>query len=187
MYLVSYQIFHKLVLTILKITFSKNKQREIVYRNYKYFNSHNFNNELKFVFSNENIDSSSKFNQTFLDELNKHAPLKKKRLRASHASYVSMSMRKAIMRRSYLENVYFKNRTNKSLRAYKKQKKYCSRLYKKERKKFFSKLNPYFVIDNKLFWKTVKTFFANKGSFEGNIKHVEKDEILQDDKKLLKN
>ena len=109
-------------MTVLKTTFSKNKPREIVYRNYKYFNSQNFNDELKFVFSKENIDSCSKFNQTFLNVLNKHAPLKKKQLRANHASYMSKSMRKAITRRSYLENVYFKKRTGNSLRAYKKQK-----------------------------------------------------------------
>ena len=42
--------FHKLVMTVLKTTFSKNKPREIVYRNYKYFNSQNFIDELKFVF-----------------------------------------------------------------------------------------------------------------------------------------
>ena len=109
-------------MAVLKTTFSKNKPREIVYRNYKYFNSQNFNDELKFVFSKENIDSCSKFNQTFLNVLNKHAPLKKKQLRANHASYMSKSMRKAITRRSYLENVYFKKRTGNSLRAYKKQK-----------------------------------------------------------------
>ena len=167
---------HKLV-----ITFSKNKPREIVYRNYKYFNSQNFNDELKFVFSKENIDSCTKFNQTFLNVLNKYAPLKKKQLRASHYSYVSKSMRKAIKRRFYLENVYFKKRMDKSLRAYKKQKNYCSRLFKKERKKFFNKLNPSFFNDNKLFWKTIKPFFSNKGSSGSNIKLVEKDEILQDD------
>ena len=53
--------FHKLVMTLLKTTFSKNKPREIVYRNYKYFNSQNFNDELQFVLSKENIDSCSKF------------------------------------------------------------------------------------------------------------------------------
>ena len=79
-----------------------------MYRNYKYFNSQNFNDELKLVFSKQNIYSCSKFNQTFLNVLNKHVPLKKKQLRADHASHVSNSMRKAIMRRSYLENNYFK-------------------------------------------------------------------------------
>ena len=53
--------FHKLVMTVLKTTFSKNKPREIVYRNYKYFNSQNFNDELQFVLSKENTDSCSKF------------------------------------------------------------------------------------------------------------------------------
>ena len=178
--------FHKLVMTVLKTTFSKNKPREIVYRNYKYFNSQNFNDELKFVFSKENIDSCSKFNQTFLNVLNKHAPLKKKQLRANHASYVSKSMRKAIMRRSYLEIFYFKKRTDKSLRAYKKQKNYCSRLYNKESKRFFNKLNPSFVIDNKLFWKTIKPFLSNKGSSGKNIKLVEYDKYCKMIRELLK-
>ena len=87
---------------VLKAMLSKNKPHEIMYRNYKYFNSQNFNDELKSVFSKENIDSCSKFNQTFLNVLNKHTPLKKKQLRANYASYVSKSMCKAIMRRSYL-------------------------------------------------------------------------------------
>ena len=176
--------FHKLVITVLKTTFSKNKPCEIVYKNYKYFNSQNFNDELKFAFSKENIDSCNIFNQTFLNVLNKHIPLKKKQFRANHDSYVSKSMRKATMRRSYLENVYLKKREGKSLRAYKKQKNCCSRVYKKERKQFFNKLNPFFVNDNKLFWKTIKPFFSNKGSSGSNIKLVEKDEILQNDKKI---
>ena len=97
-------------MTVLKTTFSKNKPHEIVYRNYKYFNSENFNDELKCVFPKENIDFCSQFNQTFLNVLNKHASLKKKQLRANHALYVSKSMRKAITRRSYLKNVYFKKK-----------------------------------------------------------------------------
>ena len=56
----------------------------------------------------------------FLKLLNKHVLIKKRELRANHASHVSMSMLKAIMRRSCLENVYFKKRTDKSLRAYRK-------------------------------------------------------------------
>ena len=90
-------------------------------------------------------------------------------------------MRKAIIKRSYLENVYFKKKVFQSVQ---KQKKYCSRFYKKDREKFFNKLNPSFVNYNKLFWKTVKPLFSNKGSSETNIKFVEKDEVLQDNKKI---
>ena len=54
--------------------------------------------------------------------LDKHAPLKRKLLRANLASYVSKALRKAIIMRSYLEKVYFKDRIENSLRAFKKQK-----------------------------------------------------------------
>ena len=57
-------------------------------------------------------------------------------------------------------------------------------MYKKERKKFFINLNTSFVNDNKLFWKTVKPFFSNKGSFGNKIKLVENDEVWYDDSKI---
>ena len=48
--------------------------------------------------------------------LNRHAPLTKKVLRANYSSYMSKMLRKAIMRRLYLEKNYF-NKTDQSLRA----------------------------------------------------------------------
>ena len=85
------------------------------------------------------------------------------------------------MRRSYLEKVYFKNRRENSLRAFKKQKNFCSLLYKKEREKFFNSLNPSFVKDSQLFWKKVKPFFSNKGDRGSNIQLAEDNELLQGD------
>ena len=41
---------HKLVLTVLKTAFSKNKPKELFYRDYKKFNFSNFNDELKTLF-----------------------------------------------------------------------------------------------------------------------------------------
>ena len=87
------------------------------------------------------------------------------------------------MRRSYLEKVYFKNRKENSLKVFNKQKTFCRQLYKKEGKKFFNSLNPSFVKDNKLFWKTVKPFFSNKGDRGLNIQLVEDNELLQYDQK----
>ena len=78
------------------------------------------------------------------------------------------------------------NKSEKSFKAYKKQKNFCSRLYKKERKQFFNNLNPSFVNDNKLFWKTTKPFFSRKGNYGSQIKPVEKDEVLQDDDLIAK-
>ena len=112
--------------------------------------------------------------------------MKRKLLRANHSSYISTPLRKAIMRRSHLEKVYYKNKSEKSFKAYKKQKNFCSRLYKKERKRFFNNLNPSFVTDNKLFWKTIKPFFSNKGNYGSQIILVEKDEVLQDNNLIAK-
>ena len=107
--------------------------------------------------------------------------MKRKLLRANHSAYVSKPLRKAIIRRSHLKKDYYKNKSEKNFKAYKKQKNFCSRLYKKERKRFFNNLNPSFVTDNKLFWKTTKPFFSNKGNCGSQIKLVGKDEVLQDD------
>ena len=121
------------------------------------------------------------FDQIFLNVLDKHAPMKRKLLRANHSFYISKPLRESIMRRSHLEKVYYKNKYEKSFKAYKKQKNFCSRLYKKERKRFFNNLNLSFVTDNKLFWKTIQPFFLNKVNYGSQIKFVEKDEVLQDD------
>ena len=78
------------------------------YRNYKYFDSRKFNKDLKEEFSREYVDSFIKFDDLLLEVLNRLAPLKKKMLRANLTPYVSKALRKAIMKRSCLENVYLK-------------------------------------------------------------------------------
>ena len=88
------------------------------------------------------------------------------------------------MKRSRLENNNRETLTEKSLKAYKKQKNYVSRLYKKERKMFFNSLNPSVISDNRKFWKTVKPLFSNKGNYGNKIKLVENEEIIDDDTKV---
>ena len=54
-----------------------------------------------------NIDYEN-FYEIVLSILNAHAPLKKKHLRANHASFVTREFRKAVMKRARLRNVYLK-------------------------------------------------------------------------------
>ena len=169
------------MLTVLKTTFCKNKSKELLYRDLKKFYFFYFNDELKTIFSRNTVRSCYQFDQIFLNVLDKHVPMKRKLLRANHSSYISKPSRKKITRRSHLEKVYYKKKSEKNFKAYNKQKNFCSRLYKKERKWFFNNLNPNFVTDNKLFWKTIKPFFSNKENYRSQIKLVEKDEILQGD------
>ena len=75
------------------------------------------------MFSQDPVNSFDKFDKVFLEVLDKYPPRKKKILRASHSPYLSKALRKAIMKRSYLEKLYFKNRTENSLKTYKRQKK----------------------------------------------------------------
>ena len=106
--------FHKLVLTVLKTSFDKNKPCEILYKDYKNFNSESFNENLQKKLSITQINTCKQFEDTFLSVLNMHAALKKKLLRAHHSQYVTKALRKAIMRRSKLEKIYFKKQTNES-------------------------------------------------------------------------
>ena len=54
-----------------------------------------------------NIDYED-FHEIVLSILNANAPLKKKHLRANHASLVTREFRQAVMKRARLRNVYLK-------------------------------------------------------------------------------
>ena len=95
-----------------------------------------FNQELRARLSTELVNNYSSLENVFIDVLNSHAPIKKKVIRANHAPYVTKALRKAMIKRSQLEKIYFKKRTQESFKKYKKQKNYCSRVYKRERKIF---------------------------------------------------
>ena len=87
------------------------------------------------------------------------------------------------MRRSMLENKYFKNKTPVNDKTYKKHKNYCSKLYKKERKKYFENLDCKNITDKK-FWKTIKPLVSSKGVANQNITLVNGENIISDDTKV---
>ena len=84
--------FHKLVLSIFKLHFSKVKAKEISYRNFGDFKEDNFNRDLQNRLSAESIEKYAPFEKVFLDILNKHAPLKKKVVLAYHALYKTKTL-----------------------------------------------------------------------------------------------
>ena len=93
-------------------------------------------------------------------------------------------MRKAIMLRSQLEKKYFTHKTEIYRIALKKQRAYCTRLYKRERKNYYSNLNLKNITDNKKFWSTVKPLFGNKGNLGDKIVLVEEGKVISDDKEI---
>ena len=57
-----------------------------------------------------------------MEILNKHAPKKKKLVRAKQAPNMTKALCKSIMKRSELETKYFKLKTNDTLKVYKNRK-----------------------------------------------------------------
>ena len=73
--------------------------------------------------------------------LSKHEPLRKKILRENQTPYMIKPLRKTIMRRSQLQTKNFKNKSQSNYLLFKKQRNFCSKLYKKERKKYYDSLD----------------------------------------------
>ena len=71
---------HKLTITVLKTSFRKKPPKVIQYRNYKKFSHTKFRDELEYSLNRVNIYniSNDQFVTTFMDILNRHAPVKQK-------------------------------------------------------------------------------------------------------------
>ena len=118
----------------MKHTFHRSAPKELVYRDYKNFDRAIYKRELEDKL-NQQINEYKHFEQIFLEILSIHPPIKKKLLRANHFPYRTKSLRKAIIKRSGPVSKYVKNKTSENLTSYKNQRNFCSKLYKKERKK----------------------------------------------------
>ena len=175
--------FHKLVLTTLKTKFTKARPTEVTYRNYKNFDSAKFKNDLKQVMTSDIKDYGS-FEDCFLSILNEHAPLKKKLIRANHAPYMTKVLKKAMMKRHQLATKFYKSRKSEDLKIFKKQNNFVSKLYKKERKRFYTNLDVKEVLQEKTFWKNIKPLFTNQNQIKQKITIVKGDNIIHDDKKI---
>ena len=119
--------FHKMTVSVLKSHFPKQKPNIVSYRSYKRFRNNSFRTEL----DNEllkydlcNIEYQH-FLNIFLDILNKHAPIKKKYIRANQSNFMTRKLSKAIMKRSKLRNRFLKEKNEASRKAYNIQRNYC--------------------------------------------------------------
>ena len=72
--------FHKMVVTVMKTHYKKQKAKTIQYRNYKHFHEQSFHFELNNELMKIDINNAElkEFNEFFLKVLDKHAPRKQK-------------------------------------------------------------------------------------------------------------
>ena len=121
--------FHRMILTVTKMTLQKLKPRVISYRDYKHFNNETYRNELLPEISNSflNFDDSG-FNDFFDIRraiLDQHAPRKQKYARGNHMPFINKTISKEIMKRTQLRNKFLKERNDENKRKYASQRNYC--------------------------------------------------------------
>ena len=158
--------------------FKKNSPIERHYRDYKHWTK--FKNDLNKKLS-EGIANYESFEIIFIEVLKKHAPLRKKFLRDNHAPCITKILRKAFTHRSHLETKYLKTKTQTNLKLYKKHKNFCSKLYKRERRKYYESLDVKNVLNSKEFWKMMRPFLSDKNTVLLQISIEKNNQIISDD------
>ena len=131
--------FHKLITAVMKTCFVKSKPKIIFYRSYKNFNETIFKHQISTALSllrskSMSTDFYSKyknFSHILQTILNKHAPIKKKIVRANEVSHMTKNLRKAIMHRCKLKKIYNCIPNINNWENYKKQRNYLCRFKQK--------------------------------------------------------
>ena len=103
--------FHKSTLTVLKIQYKKQKPLVVTYRDYKNFSNKTFRTELLCAMERYSNISFADFHSEFLDLLGKHAPAKKRCIKANWKNFMGKELNLAIMVRSKLRNKFLKLKT----------------------------------------------------------------------------
>ena len=176
---------HKMTVSVMRSCFPKHTPTLVKYRNYKNFMKENFRNELQYKLLALNDDAKFEdFETIFMNILNKHAPMKEKRIRANNSPFMNKTMSKAIMTKSRLKNKFLKNPTEENKVNYNKQRNYCVNLLRKIKKNYYANLDINNVTDNKKFWSTVKPFFSDKSTTGKNITLIDGDNIISTEKQV---
>ena len=167
---------HKLTISVLKSFFQKQ------------FVQMKFRMELIETLSNFKEDAISYhiFKNLFIELLNKHVPLKVKFIRANNFPFMNKTLSKAFMTRSRLRNKFLKNPISANELTYKRYRNFCTRLVRKEKKTYYSTLDPKLITDNKKFWKTVKPLFSEKKMISNKITLLEGDKVITADAEVAK-
>ena len=97
---------------------------------------------------------------------------------------MTKELRKKIMLQSKLKNKFNKERNHINWCNYKRQRNHCLSILRKTKKEYFNSLNIKQVSDNKLFWKSAKPFFNDKGSNSSKITLVEENNIISDEEEI---
>jgi exonuclease III len=175
---------HNLIGCIMKAHAPKRINKVLTYRNFKSFNEEHFLRDLSCIdfapcyTHTDTNDMMSIYNGLFLDTLNKHAPIKTKRIKKVTPPFMNNDLRNAILKKCMLRNKYYKERNGTNWELYRNQRNFVTKLRKQSIRQYF--VNKTTGISNsKDFWKVVKPFLTDKNSIADD--HI----ILRNDDNLV--
>ena len=152
--------FYRLIVIITKTKLERFPPKIVNYRDYKNFDTRVFKDRLELTL--KSTTSFEELQKTFMDFLNKFAPLKCKYLKAYHSRFMTKELSKAIMFRTRFRHQFLKMKTPEANVKYKKQRNICVSLTRKAKRNYYENLDLNNVCNNKRFWATVKPLFSNK-------------------------
>ena len=105
----------------------------------------------------------------------------KKHVLGNQIPFFDNETSKAFLTRTKLRNNLLQNKNEENRKLYAKQRNFCVSLLRKIKKRYYETLNEKSVIDNKLFWKTVKPFLSDKIVVKNKIHMTENGELIKTD------
>ena len=122
----------------------------------------------------------AKYVDTFRNICNKHAPLKRKKLRKEQLPFMNKTLRKAIYKKSMLQHRCKKIKSDTIKEAYRIQRNHVCDLKRKSLQKYFQERCNNNNTNSKEFWKTISPFMKNKSTYKENITLLENNNFIRD-------
>ena len=132
---------------------------------------------LKLTINSQDVDYTKNpqlFFELCRNELDHHAPRKKKYLRGNNKPFMTKALSKSIVEKTRLRNTFLKNPIVANKLAYTKQRHFCV-------SQNFANLNEKNITDNRKFWQIVKPFLSEKIKSREKITLVKNEEIISND------
>ena len=166
------------------MSFQKLQPKIINYRDYKNFDNEKFWSDIFKM--NLNTTDLEGFMKTVFHIFNKHAPIKRKYIRANEAPFMTKDLHKAIVKRSKLRNMFLKSGNLSDRKNYTSQINLCKKLLKNTKRTCFNNVDNRKVTDNRTVWKTVVPLFSNKFSNSEKINLTEGNKTISNDDELCR-
>ncbi|XP_019222699.1 uncharacterized protein LOC109204916 [Oreochromis niloticus] len=170
----------------------KCKPRIVCKRNLKQFNEQAFHHDLSVV-NWEKIGllpdvelAWTYFKESFMEIVNKHAPLRKVRIKGRENPWFSQTLADNIHKRNRAWDKARQTDTSTDWSVFKQLRNKCTSLIKKAKSEYFLSVTTENLNDPQKFWKVIKSFSANKMT-QTFPKFVVKDSVSINDKTEILN